>query len=116
TGNIVTPDPLPEENVFLRSDHYEFVKKGVPALMLAGGPAGDPAVWIARTKKWMDTDYHSPNDVVLPDWNWSGPQTVAQVGLLIGLRVANADVMPAWLPSSPFNKPRAAAATPAPGN
>ena len=41
TGNIVTPDPLPEENAFVRSDHYAFVKKGVPALMLLGGPAGD---------------------------------------------------------------------------
>jgi hypothetical protein len=117
TNNIVTADPLPEENVFLRSDHYEFVKKGVPALMLMGGPAGDPAVWIARTKKWMETDYHSPNDVVLPDWDWSGPQTVAQVGLLIGLRVANADTVPAWLPTSPFNKPRGAgAAAGTPGN
>ena len=117
TGNIVTPDPFPEENVFTRSDHYEFVKRGVPALMLAGGPAGDVSVWAARTKKWLETDYHSPNDVVLPGWDWSGPQTVAQVGLLIGLRVANADTPPAWLPSSPFNKPRAAAPQPtAPAN
>ena len=30
TGNIVTPDPMPEENAFVRSDHYAFVKKGVP--------------------------------------------------------------------------------------
>jgi Zn-dependent M28 family amino/carboxypeptidase len=112
TGNVVTPDPFPEEKVFTRSDHYEFVKRGVPALMLAGGPAGDVSVWAARTKKWMETDYHSPNDVVLPDWDWTGPQTVAQVGLLIGLRVANAETPPAWLPSSPFNKPRAAAAQP----
>ena len=79
--------------------------------MLAGGPAGDAAAWVARLKKWMETDYHSPNDVVLPGWDWTGPQTVAQVGLLIGLRVANADEMPAWLPSSPFNKPRGASAT-----
>jgi Zn-dependent M28 family amino/carboxypeptidase len=26
-GTIVTPDPLPEENAFVRSDHYAFVKK-----------------------------------------------------------------------------------------
>lgn len=109
TGNEVTPDPFPEENVFTRSDHYEFVKRGVPALMLAGAPGGDPAPWVARVKKWMETDYHSPNDVILPGWDWSGPRTVAQVGLLIGLRVANADTPPSWLPTSPFNKPRAAA-------
>src|SRR5687767_10679693 len=94
TGNIVTPDPLPEENAFVRSDHYAFVKRGVPALMLMGGPEGDPASWIPRMKKWLATDYHSPSDTVKPDWNWTGPQTLAKVGLIIGLRVANAEAMP----------------------
>jgi hypothetical protein len=113
TGNIVTPDPLPEENAFVRSDHYAFVKRGVPALMLMGGPEGDTSVWIPRMKEWMKTDYHSPTDTVKPDWNWTGPQTLAKVGLIIGLRVANADAMPAWRASSPFNKPRNQSRTPA---
>lgn len=106
TGNSVAPDPMPEENAFVRSDHYAFVKQGVPALMLLGGPEGDVSMWIPRARKWLDTDYHSPSDTVKPDWNWTGPQTLAKVGLIIGLRVANNDVMPAWLPSSRFNKPR----------
>lgn len=106
TGNVVTPDPLPEENAFVRSDHYAFVKRGVPALMLMGGPEGDPASWIPRMKKWLATDYHSPSDTVKPDWNWTGPQTLAKVGLIIGLRVANAEAMPTWNASSPFNKAR----------
>ena len=48
---------MPEENAFVRSDHYAFVKKGVPALMLLGGPAGDVSIWIPRAKKWLETDY-----------------------------------------------------------
>lgn len=110
SGVIVSPDPMPEENAFVRSDHYAFVKHGVPALMLLGGPEGDPATWVARARKWMETDYHSPSDTVKPDWNWTGPQTLAQVGMVIGLRVANADAMPAWKTTSPFNKPRKAKA------
>jgi hypothetical protein len=106
TGNVITPDPMPEENAFVRSDHYAFVKKGVPALMLLGGPAGDVALWIPRARTWLETDYHSPSDTIRPDWNWTGPQTLAQVGMIIGLRVANADAMPAWHATSPFNKPR----------
>jgi hypothetical protein len=106
TENIVTADPMPEENAFVRSDHYAFVKKGVPALMLLGGPAGDVSLWIPRARKWLETDYHSPSDTVKPDWNWTGPQTLAQVGMIIGLRVANADAMPMWRATSPFNKPR----------
>jgi hypothetical protein len=106
-GTIVTPDPLPEENAFVRSDHYAFVKKGVPALMLMGGPEGELTTWIPRMRKWVETDYHSENDTIKPHWNWTGPQTLAQLGMVIGLRVANADTMPNWLPSSQFNKPRA---------
>jgi hypothetical protein len=106
TGNIITADPLPEENAFVRSDHYAFVKRGVPALMLMGGPDGNLSIWVSRMKKWMATDYHSPSDTVKPDWNWTGPQTLAKVGMIIGLRVANAEAMPAWRQSSPFNKPR----------
>ncbi|HEV7472684.1 MAG TPA: M28 family peptidase [Pyrinomonadaceae bacterium] len=106
TGNIVSPDPMPEENAFTRSDHYSFVKKGVPALMLLGAPAGDEAMWIARARKWLETDYHSPSDTVKPDWDWTGPQTLGQLGMIIGLRVANADAMPTWRATSPFNKPR----------
>ncbi len=115
TGNIVTPDPMPEENAFVRSDHFAFVKKGVPALMLMGGPEGDVSLWIPRARKWLETDYHSPSDTVKPDWNWTGPQTLAQVGLLIGLRVANADERPTWNATSPFNKIRNQA-KPSPGN
>ncbi|HKO60784.1 MAG TPA: M28 family peptidase [Pyrinomonadaceae bacterium] len=109
TGNIVTADPMPEENAFVRSDHYSFVKQGVPALMLMGGPADDPAKWVPRMKKWLETDYHTATDTVKPDWDWSGPATLARVGMIIGLRVAEAEAMPSWKTTSPFNKPRAAA-------
>jgi hypothetical protein len=115
-GGQIAPDPLPEERAFYRSDHYAFVKKGVPALMLLGGPEGDVAPWIARAKKWMETDYHQVSDTVRPEWNWDGARTLSVIGLITGMRVANAEAVPAWLPSSPFNKPRAkpaAAAAPA---
>jgi hypothetical protein len=106
-GTEVAPDPMPEENAFVRSDHYAFVKQGVPAVMLMGAPEGDATVWVQRARKWLDTDYHSVNDTVKPDWNWTGPQKVAQLGLVMGMRVADADAMPSWLPTSRFNKPRA---------
>jgi Zn-dependent M28 family amino/carboxypeptidase len=105
-GTEVAPDPMPEENAFVRSDHYSFVKAGVPALMLMGAPEGDVAVWLKRARQWLDTDYHSPSDTVKPDWNWNGPLKVAELGLVVGLRVADAEAMPSWLPTSRFNKPR----------
>ena len=106
TGNRIIPDPLPEETAFYRSDHYAFVKRGVPALFLMGTPEMDAETLVARYREFDDRDYHQPTDVVKPDWNWEGARSLAQVGLLLGLRVANAERMPAWLPSSPFNRQR----------
>lgn len=113
-GLKIIPDPMPDEHSFYRSDHYAFVKKGIPALMILGAPEGDSAVWIKRMKEWEKTDYHQPTDTVRDDWNWDGPRTVAALGATIGLRVANQDAMPAWLKSSPFNRERGTKEAPPP--
>lgn len=106
-GNEVMPDPFPEENVFYRSDHFSFVKKGIPAIMLLGFPGGDMSAAIARAKKWLETDYHNAGDTVHADWVWEGAQTIATTGMLMGWRIANLDAQPAWLPNSPFQRPSA---------
>jgi len=105
-GLKVIPDPMPEEKSFYRSDHYFFVKKGIPGLMWLGAPDGDSKIWIDRLKQWEKTDYHQPSDTVRPEWNWDGPKMIAIVGLLMGVRVANEEVMPSWLPNSIFNRER----------
>ncbi|MGH9967479.1 MAG: M20/M25/M40 family metallo-hydrolase [Pyrinomonadaceae bacterium] len=106
SGLRVITDPMPEEKSFYRSDHYFFVKKGVPGLMILGAPEGDVSSWINRLKEWEKTDYHQPTDIIRPEWNWDGPRTIAALGLVLGLRVANQDQMPSWLPQSPFNRER----------
>jgi Zn-dependent M28 family amino/carboxypeptidase len=106
TGLKVIPDPMPEEKAFYRSDHYFFVKKGIPGLMLLGAPEGEVKAWVDRMKLWEKTDYHQPTDTIRPDWNWDGPKTMASVGVVLGLRVANQDQMPGWFPTSPFNRER----------
>lgn len=106
SGLKVIPDPMPEEKSFYRSDHYYFVKKGIPGIMILGAPDGPKEAWIDRLKKWTKTDYHQPSDVVRPDWEWTGPRTMAGVLLVMGLRAANDDAMPSWLPSSVFNRER----------
>lgn len=103
-GARVIADPMPEEKAFLRSDHYEFVKKGVPALMLLGAPGGDEQQWIARAKKWLETDYHQVTDVVRDDWNWRGAKTTASIALVVALRVANAADVPVWNADSKWQR------------
>jgi Zn-dependent M28 family amino/carboxypeptidase len=106
SGLRVIPDPMPDEKSFYRSDHYFFVKRGIPGIMLMGAPDGEASVWIDRLKQWEKTDYHQPSDVIRPDWHWDGPNTIAKVALVMGLRIANADAMPSWLPNSIFNRER----------
>jgi Zn-dependent M28 family amino/carboxypeptidase len=105
-GIRVTPDPIPDQNIFRRSDHYALVKKGVPALMLLGAPDGPTEDWIKRMKEWEKTDYHQPTDTIKPDWDWTGPLTVAQTCIVMGWRLGNADKMASWLPASIYNRER----------
>jgi hypothetical protein len=100
----VIPDPMPDEKIFYRSDHYSFVERGVPSLMLLGAPEGDPQKWIERSKQWEKTDYHNPGDVIKADWAWEGAETVAEVMAIMGLRVSENARMPEWLTTSRFAK------------
>ena len=106
SGVQVIPDPMPEARAFYRSDHYLFVKRGIPALMILGAPDGPTRTWTDRLKKWSKTDYHQPTDTVRPDWDWNGPRTIASLMLVMGWRVANDANMPSWLPTSEFNRER----------
>jgi hypothetical protein len=102
-GITMAPDPVPEQNIFYRSDHYSFVERGVPALMLFGA-LEDMSETIKRMEAWEKVHYHQTGDVVQKDWSWEGAKTVADVMGIMGWRLANADAMPSWLASSRFAK------------
>ncbi|MEW6211553.1 MAG: M28 family peptidase [Acidobacteriota bacterium] len=102
----IAPDPAPEEGFFYRSDHYAFFKKGIPALYLTGGPGGNRDEMWKRAGEWLATHYHMATDTVQADWRWEGARTLAALGLTVGMRIADRQEMPAWLPTSPYNRPR----------
>ncbi|WP_287817893.1 M28 family metallopeptidase, partial [Idiomarina sp.] len=59
-----SPDPMPEQAIFTRSDHYTLVKKGIPAVFLMTGfnsrTEGEDGgeVW----GKFFAEHYHKPSD------------------------------------------------------
>src|SRR3546814_16778426 len=58
-GVTLIPDPMPEQGIFTRSDHYMFVKQGVPAVFLATGYGnGGEEAW----KTFLSGNYHHPGD------------------------------------------------------
>jgi hypothetical protein len=103
-GIKTVPDPVPDENIFLRSDHYSFVERGVPALMLMGAPEGDIQDAMKRMKAWEKTSYHLPGDTIQPNWAWEGAETVAEIMGILGWRISEMDKMPEWLATSRFGK------------
>jgi hypothetical protein len=60
----ISPDPMPEEVVFIRSDQYSFVRQGVPAVFpVPGFKSDDPKIDpTAIFKNWEKIRYHHPSD------------------------------------------------------
>jgi Zn-dependent M28 family amino/carboxypeptidase len=85
-GIGLTPidDPWPAERFFFRSDHYNFARRGVPALFFFNG---------------VHQDYHRPSD----HWEKIDTEKAARVARLVfrmGLELANAAERPRWNPES----------------
>jgi Zn-dependent M28 family amino/carboxypeptidase len=97
-GLELAPDPFPEQVVFVRSDHYAFVRQGVPALMLSSGlTSADPKVdGAALFGAWIGKVYHSPQDDLSQPMDFAAAATIARLYFLIGHRVAEADGRPTW--------------------
>jgi Zn-dependent M28 family amino/carboxypeptidase len=63
SGVRVQPDPRPEQTIFIRSDQYNFVRAGVPALFITFGETGDSTL-DRRFETWFHDRYHAPSDDV----------------------------------------------------
>jgi Zn-dependent M28 family amino/carboxypeptidase len=108
-GRVVKPDVEPEKGHFYRSDHFEFAKKGVPALNpetgtdLIGKPQGYGQ---QKRDEYTAKDYHKVSDEVRPDWDLSGIIEDLQLLFQVGYRVANTAEFPAWKPGTEFKTVR----------
>lgn len=104
-GRTLSPDPEPEKGYFFRSDHFEFAKKGVPALYTGmGSDFIDKPADFAELKRaeYNTNDYHKPSDEVKPDWDLSGAVEDTRALLEVGWRVAHLRTWPNWAPSAEF--------------
>jgi hypothetical protein len=92
-GVILAPDPMPAETIFVRSDHYSFVKRGVPAVMLATGYAnGGEAAW----QNFLAKDYHQPSDDMNQPINWDAGAKYARLNYLVAREIADGATRPRW--------------------
>lgn len=97
-GIGLSPDPFPEQVLFIRSDHYSFVQQGIPAVFVTGGfGTDDPAVdgralWI----RWMQEVYHQTGDDMSQAIDFGAGVQFAKLSFLISYLVAQDDEPPSW--------------------
>jgi len=97
-GYDVSPDPMPEEVSFIRSDQYSFVLQGVPAVDIEDGvKSTDPKInGFEVIKKWLVTRYHTPLDNMEQPIDFDAAAKGAVMNFLVGYQVAQHDGAPAW--------------------
>jgi Zn-dependent M28 family amino/carboxypeptidase len=106
-GRWLKPDPQPERGMYYRSDHFSFVRRGVPAFEPDHGDdfIGKPAGFGKQVRdEFFATLYHKPTDTVKPDWDLAGGVQDLQFYWMLGYRVAQADTFPQWKAGAEFHR------------
>jgi Peptidase family M28/PA domain len=94
-----SPDPNPEEVVFIRSDQYSFVKQGVPAIFpVPGFKSDDPKIKPEEIfKNWEQTRYHQPqDDMDQPGLDFDAAAKYARFVFLCGFLITEDAQRPTW--------------------
>jgi pectate lyase len=96
-------DLEPKRNLFIRSDQYSFIRRGIPALALKVGFApGSPEEKVA--KAWLTDRYHAPSDDLdQPVDKVSAAAFNAATARLLE-RIANRPERPRWRETSFFKR------------
>jgi Zn-dependent M28 family amino/carboxypeptidase len=102
-GLSVEPDPEPLENIFIRSDQYNFVRRGIPSVMIDIGYApGSPENRVI--KDWLTERYHAPSDDAKQPVNLAAAAGFEEVIRALTVAVANNAQRPAWKQDSFFRR------------
>ncbi|HEY1313186.1 MAG TPA: M28 family metallopeptidase [Steroidobacteraceae bacterium] len=107
-GLRVQPDPAPLHNIFIRSDQYNFIRHGIPSVMIDVG-ASDPGEE-KILKDWHNDRYHAPSDDGNQPHNLATAAGYEEVIRALTIAVADDPVRPAWKQDSFFRRYAAAGA------
>lgn len=96
-GMAIGEDPIPEQVLFIRSDHYSFVRQGVPSLFIKSGfETGDARDGSAINAGYRRDVYHKPNDDMSQAFDFEAGADHARINFLTGWQVAEESARPAW--------------------
>jgi Peptidase family M28 len=102
-GVEVQDDPAPERNVFIRSDQYNFIRRGIPALKIDNGyKKGSKEEQIQ--KAWLAQRYHAPSDDLQQPVDVQAAARYNRLILALATAVANDAARPRWKNDSFFRR------------
>lgn len=103
-GFALSPDPIPEENLFLRSDQFSFVRKGIPAVYLVPGftSLDDKVDGETAYRHHLENHYHEASDDLAQPVDWGSAVRFARAHARMGYVIATDAERPAWLEGSFF--------------
>jgi Zn-dependent M28 family amino/carboxypeptidase len=101
-GLRVQPDPAPLHNVFIRSDQYNFVRHGIPSVMIDIAPSN--AAEEKTLKEWRANRYHAPSDDANQPVDLAAAAAYEEVIRALTITVANDPGRPAWKQDSFFRR------------
>jgi len=97
------PDPEPLRNTFIRSDQYNFIRHGVPSLIMSvSAEPGTPEQ--AIFKAWLTKRYHAPSDDLNQPVDLGAAALYEEITRRLLLDVADTPARPAWKPDSFFRR------------
>lgn len=95
------PDPEPLRNLFVRSDQYSFIRRGVPSLsMKIGADPGSAEAGVMS--RWLTQRYHAPSDDTGQPVDLAAAAGFEEIMLALAMQVANDPVRPSWNSDSFF--------------
>lgn len=105
-GLTLIPDPMPEENLFVRSDQYSFVLQGVPATSLSPFVETDEADTEGGRLffGFLEKHYHRPSDDLSRPMDLDSVERFIRANFLIGYAVASDPEPPRWNPGDFFGE------------
>src|SRR5690554_5659740 len=104
-GRTVVDSGNPSAGGFFRSDHFNFVKVGVPALYSGSGREliGDPEE-IEAIQATFEGRYHQVTDEFDENWNVDGILEDIRLVLDVGYRLSMEKTFPKWKAGSEFKE------------
>ena len=103
-NRVLVPERYPERGYFYRSDHFNFVRQGVPMIYANSGIdfIGRNERYAIQAMEDQERRYHSTEDVIHDMWDWKGLDQNLWLFYHTGKELANSRKWPQWEEGTEF--------------